>query len=417
MAIMGASGSGKTTLLQILAGQRIQTSGEVLLDEAKLDAGCKRYIGMVPQDDVLLPTSSVEEAVLFSAAMRLSPSYTVDERVALVSKLIADLGLDAVRSSRIGDTRRRKGISGGEQKRCSIAVELAHRPRVLLLDEPTSGLDSSSAHRLMKLVHELAESQRVAIAFTIHQPSSRDFELFDKLLVLSKGRTVYYGKCKDALTYFERQGFPCPPYTNPAEFILDLATSDKRRQSLINKFPKTSAAAKLQQEMQAINSRIFAKVSETSLNQRTFAKLREQQNNVDACHNAQRDREDGGGGAEGADSASQYATPFWCQFWLLWKRSWLHASRNPVSSRVAASRSISMGLLVGFLFYGVDKTQVSVQDRTGALYFVLTTQIFSAQVFGFFFYVRVRVPGSGSGVQSLRPGEMEEWQLETEGEG
>ena len=49
MAIMGESGSGKTTLLQILAGQRLPTSGDVLLDDAPLDAGCKRYIGMVPQ--------------------------------------------------------------------------------------------------------------------------------------------------------------------------------------------------------------------------------------------------------------------------------------------------------------------------------------------------------------------------------
>jgi ABC-type multidrug transport system ATPase subunit len=80
-----------------------------------------------------------------------------------VSKLISDLGLETVRTSLIGDTRRRKGISGGEQKRCSIAAELAHRPRVLLLDEPTSGLDSSSAHHLMKLVHELAATQRVAV--------------------------------------------------------------------------------------------------------------------------------------------------------------------------------------------------------------------------------------------------------------
>ena len=180
MAIMGESGSGKTTLLQILAGQRLPTSGNVLLENAPLDAGCKRYIGMVPQDDVLHSTSTVEEAVNFSASIRLPASCSAEERGALVSKLISDLGLDTVRKSRIGDTRRRKGISGGEQKRCSIASELAHRPRVLLLDEPTSGLDSSSAHQLMKLVQELAAKQRVAVAFTIHQPSSRDFELFDK---------------------------------------------------------------------------------------------------------------------------------------------------------------------------------------------------------------------------------------------
>ena len=168
-----------------------------------MDAASKRYIGMVPQDDVLLPTSSVEEAIAFSAAIRLPPHYTVAQRASMVSELISDLGLGTVRHARIGDTRRRKGISGGERKRCSIAVELAHRPKVLLLDEPTSGLDSSGAHQLLKLLQTLAASASVAVAFTIHQPSSRDFSLFDKLLVLSSGKTVYYGPRCEALSYFK----------------------------------------------------------------------------------------------------------------------------------------------------------------------------------------------------------------------
>lgn len=70
-AIMGESGSGKTTLLQILAGQKLPSSGEVTLNGGSMNAASKRYIGMVPQEDVILPTCTVEEAVQFSAEIRL----------------------------------------------------------------------------------------------------------------------------------------------------------------------------------------------------------------------------------------------------------------------------------------------------------------------------------------------------------
>mmetsp|Transcript_43378 Transcript_43378/g.137121 ORF Transcript_43378/g.137121 Transcript_43378/m.137121 type:complete len:181 (+) Transcript_43378:47-589(+) len=139
MAIMGASGSGKTTLLQILAGQRQQSEGAVRINGEDMNRAMKRYLGMVPQEDVLLPTVTVEEAISFSAAIRMPSNVSEEERKQLVEQQVADLGLQSIRSSRIGDPRRRKGISGGEKKRVSIAMEMVHRPRVLLLDEPTSG--------------------------------------------------------------------------------------------------------------------------------------------------------------------------------------------------------------------------------------------------------------------------------------
>ena len=400
-AIMGASGSGKTTLLQILACQRQQTHGNVLLNGMRLEADSKRYIGMVPQDDTLLATSTVKEAIEFSAAIRLPPRYSAAERAQIVTQLIADLGLEKVRNSRIGDSRRRNGISGGEQKRCSIAIELAHRPQVLLLDEPTSGLDSSAAHQLMKLLQTLAHTSGVAVACTIHQPSSRDFSLFDKLLVLSCGRTVYYGETEAALEHFTTLGHPCPTYTNPAEHILDLSTGmeigEDRRGRLVNKFSTTDAGDRLSAEMQEINTLVLAAIASGSSNDRD----------------------------EKAKRADLYASGFVQQFRLLFARSWRcvsrgatvvtvcvhkhghvhkaaftrtfvdscqskrtlvfdkhvctlacmgfcmlrtcrHARRNPASSRAAMSRSITMGLLVGFLYYDVDNSQVCVCARARA---------------------------------------------------
>lgn len=143
-------GSGKTSLLQILAGQRIPASGTIALNDAQVGPATKRHIGMLPQEDVILPTVTVEEALRFSAALRLPSSISREEREDRVNRLIRSLGLEKIRESRIGDTRRRKGISGGEKKRVSVGVEMVHEPRVLLLDEPTSGLDSSSALQLLR---------------------------------------------------------------------------------------------------------------------------------------------------------------------------------------------------------------------------------------------------------------------------
>jgi ATP-binding cassette subfamily G (WHITE) protein 2 len=170
-------------LAEIAAWQHIPTSGTVLLNGEPISSASKRFIGLVPQEDVILPTVTVEEAISFSAELRVGRRVSHEERRVRVSQIISDLSLSSVRDSRVGDTRRRKGISGGERKRCSIGVEMVHRPRLLLLDEPTSGLDSSSAHALLLLLRKLARERNVAVAFTVHQPSSRDFALFDRLLV------------------------------------------------------------------------------------------------------------------------------------------------------------------------------------------------------------------------------------------
>jgi ATP-binding cassette subfamily G (WHITE) protein 1 len=114
-------------------------------------------------------------------------------------------------------------VSGGERKRTSIAVELITDPSLIFLDEPTTGLDSFTAATVMDLLNDLAKSGRTIIT-TIHQPNTDIFNSFDRLLMLAKGKIVYFNEAKLAVDYFASLGdnYKCPEWNNPADFFMDL---------------------------------------------------------------------------------------------------------------------------------------------------------------------------------------------------
>ncbi|KAL1569262.1 ABC transporter G member 14 [Salvia divinorum] len=222
LAMLGPSGSGKTTLLTALGGRLSGSlSGKITYNSQPLSGSIKRRTGFVAQDDVLYQHLSVFETLLFTALLRLPKSLTREEKVQHVEHVIAELGLTKCRNSMIGGPLFR-GISGGEKKRVSIGQEMLINPSLLLLDEPTSGLDSTAAHRIMKTLKGLASGGRTVIT-TIHQPSSRLYYMFDKVVLLSDGTPIYYGLTSVALEYFSSIGFSTSITVNPADLLLDLA--------------------------------------------------------------------------------------------------------------------------------------------------------------------------------------------------
>jgi len=144
------------------------------------------------QQDLLTPTQTPREAILFSAMLRLPAEVPFAEKAELVEKMLDDLGLMDCADTLIGDEMIR-GISGGEKKRTSIGIELVMRPKLIFLDEPTSGLDAFAAHVIMKKVAGLAHSGGCNVLTTIHQPSSEVFHSFDKIMLLRKGEALFFG--------------------------------------------------------------------------------------------------------------------------------------------------------------------------------------------------------------------------------
>ncbi|KAL8457276.1 hypothetical protein ACS0TY_035210 [Phlomoides rotata] len=225
-ALMGPSGSGKSTLLDALSGRLAANaflSGAILLNgrKAKLSFGTAAY---VTQDDNLIGTLTVRETISYSARLRLPDRMPWADKRTLVESTIIEMGLQDCADTVIGNWHLR-GVSGGEKRRVSIAIEILMRPRLLFLDEPTSGLDSASAFFVTQTLRGLSRDGRTVIA-SIHQPSSEVFELFDRLYLLSSGKTIYFGQASQAYEFFAQAGFPCPALRNPSDHFLRCINSD-----------------------------------------------------------------------------------------------------------------------------------------------------------------------------------------------
>lgn len=143
-AIMGPSGSGKSTLLDTLAGRlgpnTVQT-GNILLNGESKSTLSYGIAGYVTQEDVLIGTLTVKESIQYSASLRLPDRTSRAEQKKIVESTIVDMGLYECQNTAVGNFFVR-GLSGGEKRRLSIALQILTRPRLLFLDEPTSGLDS-----------------------------------------------------------------------------------------------------------------------------------------------------------------------------------------------------------------------------------------------------------------------------------
>ena len=136
----------------------------------------------------------------------MSSSISKAARKERIASLLSSFGLQNQADTLIG-TPIRKGVSGGQKRRVSVASQLITSPKILFLDEPTSGLDSAASYEVMNFVRNIAKKHKVLVIASIHQPSTTTFELFDKLMLLSRGKVVYNGAVNKLKDYFARLGY------------------------------------------------------------------------------------------------------------------------------------------------------------------------------------------------------------------
>ncbi|XP_068089113.1 ATP-binding cassette sub-family G member 8 isoform X3 [Hyperolius riggenbachi] len=358
LAVIGNSGCGKTTLLDIITcrdeGGKTK-SGQILIN-GKLSTRhlVKKCVAHVCQDDQLLPHLTVRETLTFIAKLRLPKSYSEQQRQKRVEDVIAELRLRQCANTKVGNEYTR-GVSGGERRRVSIAVQLLWNPGILILDEPTSGLDSFTAHNLVITLSRLARGNRLVL-LSLHQPRSDIFQLFDLVLLLSSGSTIYSGTAKDMVQYFTSIGHPCPRYSNPADFYVDLTNIDRRTKEKEREcLERTSSLAEI----------FWEKVKD-----------------VDDFLWKDQD------GNKGLPSSSETCTPTSPsqsvitikaheknelpkgihQFFVLINRHVSNDLRDLTTLLIHGIEALLMALLIGFLYYGQGGNDLSIQDTVALLF-------------------------------------------------
>ncbi|KAL1629956.1 hypothetical protein SLS54_000815 [Diplodia seriata] len=345
LALMGPSGSGKTTLLNVLA-HRDATSG-AHVDKSLYVNGrnvplqkFRKLSSFVEQEDALLGALTVEETLNFAAKLSLPSSVSKAERLARIQALMGSFGLRNQAKTLIG-TPIRKGISGGQKRRVSVASQLITSPKILFLDEPTSGLDSAASYEVISFVRNIAKENNLIIVASIHQPSTATFDLFDKLLLLSQGKTVYNGPIRTMNHYFAALDHPIPMYTNPAEFIIDLVNTDFARDG-----------SKADQQLRDLQERW--KVSEEA---KTISV--EVENEVNDTS-----RSSEAGLSEQTGSANPLRIPL-----TLTHRSLIKSYRDVIAYGIRIAMYMGLAILMGTVWLRLGTEQKNIQAFINAIFF------------------------------------------------
>jgi len=199
IVVVGQSGGGKTTLLDAIAGYRPATQGKVFVNGTDVyrnfDA-VRTDIGYVPQKDIIHMELTVYQALNFAAELRMPKDTSKAERHKRIMEVLNDLDLVHRKDVQIS------GLSGGQQKRVSIGVELLTRPGLFFLDEPTSGLDPGTETAFMHLMRRLADQGRTIVMVT---HATKNVMLADKVVFLARGgHLAWFGPPDEALTYFDQ---------------------------------------------------------------------------------------------------------------------------------------------------------------------------------------------------------------------
>jgi ATP-binding cassette subfamily G (WHITE) protein 2 len=226
------------------------------------------------------------------------------------------------------------------------------------------GLDSSTARSVIECLSQLSKQGRKfffvrnelmyalitnlfqgTIIFSIHQPRYSIFKLFDTVFLICKGKTIYHGSADGVLPYFTNQGYHCELHENPADFALDILIEANHKPEELQKLHEAYLQSPMHTNMTMLSKR-HSSVGSIQL----FRRMRQ------------------------GSAAHALGT----EFFYVSQRTLRNAIRNPALFLSQVVVAIVMGLLVGLVFFDMEPTtDPGVQNRLGAIFFIVVSQIFS----------------------------------------
>lgn len=290
--LMGSSGCGKTTLMN-----------EIF----------KKYdnIGYLSQDAPLFDFLTIQENIFISLQILGKENES--------EKMIENMELTKCKDTLI------KSVSGGERKRCSIAIEMCNDPCAFLFDEPLSSLDSSTSISIFKFIQ--TKLSHLPILLSIHQPSGIIFFNLDSLILMTNGTIIYSGSPSSVETHFTYLGHKMNNFSSVPEFIIELCQELNEQQIKDYAHKDTDTVLLI-------------------MNQ-----------------------------AEPKKQGSLWNKALICI--PLVKREFLQNFRNPMFFKVRIFQTIVFSCFVGILFFQMKNDQIGVQNKNGALFFIIINQIMS----------------------------------------
>lgn len=321
---MGASGSGKTSLLNILSGFVTKNvSGTIRINGVEcVDESFKRQSTYIMQEENLHSLLTVREAMNFAVKLKTGNLLSKKQQQEKILSVLATLGLEGKLNDFSGD------LSGGEQKRLSIALEIVDNPSILFLDEPTTGLDSSSSTQCIKLLKKLSQEGKTIVC-TIHSPSATVLGLFDHLYALADGSCIYQGCSTNLVPFLSEFDLICPEIYNPADFLLEIATNAYGNQ----------------------NSRLIKRIN-NGLNEQYRRSANNNNNTPGASFNDHHKYPNG--------IRPLYSSSFVSQFTQLMRRNILFLMRDKMLLWIRLAVHLIVGLMIGFIYFGIgnDASQI-----------------------------------------------------------